>query len=117
MRFLTGLFVVAGSLMAADVSGTWQGSLVTLNTKYGVQAKENMSLQLSQNGSVLSGTLTRNKTTWPVSSGSESNGTVNLAFRLARETGSVRLTLNNGKLQGTVSTVAGFSGTVDLSKK
>ncbi len=117
MRFLIGFLVAAGTMFAADVSGTWQGSLVAQNTKYGVQTKETLSLLLNQAGGTLSGSLTRNGETVPVSSGSESNGSVVLAFRLGNETGSVRLTLGNRKLTGTVTTVAGYSGAIDLTKK
>lgn len=116
MRFLIGFLVAAGTVLAADVSGIWQGALVRQNAKYGVQVREGLTLKLNQAGAVLSGSMTQNGRTFPVASGSESNGSVVLAFRVGTDSGSVRLTLNNGKLIGTLATVAGYSGAIELAK-
>lgn len=117
MKKLVLLIAAAVPLLALDVSGNWQGTMVFTNTKYAKAQKEAFSISLKQSGTTLSGSVTRAGKVAAVTSGVESNGTATIVYRVPGETGTLRLTRTGSKFVGAVTTDTGFRADVDLTLK
>ena len=117
MKKLVLLIAAAVPLLALDVSGNWQGTMVYTNTKYAKAQKQDFALSLKQTGTTLTGTVTRAGKVASVTSGVESNGTATIVYRVPGETGTLRLTRTGSKFVGTVTTDTGFRADIDLTLK
>lgn len=78
MRRLATMLFTAASLMAADLSGTWTGSIPARNNEI-----QDLTFQLIQKGDVLTGKLYRDSTSVPILDGKISGDQI--SFRVESE--------------------------------